>query len=490
MVLVTLVMLVTPLIGYILWHMGGILLSFIERQKMVCDSGLQITSGKVAMLYPTCNDFNSRALKTLLTQDAERDIYILDDSTQNEQQNKIDEWVHSQAAEIRIVRRPNKKGYKGGNINYWLSLYGDANTYPYIMIVDADEYLPSDFLSQLIMCIESGQFVFAQGCHLGDAEIHSYFQSVLHLQAEIEWLYQVPARNFIGMPPMLGHGVLLQTKPFLEVGGFPDLVSEDLALTIQFAEKGSKGVIAPHVIGHEEFPRNYQHYWKRRKRWIRADTEVVQKMLKNILQNKMGGLARLDLMAREFRLPLASSYWLVLVILATVPSKLNEIFLHPIAWGGMFFFLITALPALWIKRVRLIDRIRYIFTVSFLGATTIHLHPFATIQGIFGFTSFEPTGAQENERVNTASNYYWWDVLSGLPIFLGGIYMDNWALVAIGFSILYSPLLRISNKQQALIFGTLMFWAILTFQIFSDVLNGYFPISHLIPLLGLAITII
>lgn len=483
--------LVTPLVSYTLWHLIGILLSLIELQKHRCISEEQNLSGKVAILYPTCDDFNPKALATLLRQEGVKaDIFILDDSTQAKQQCLINEWIQSQVSDIQVVRRLNKEGYKGGNINYWLSLYGDSSIYPYILIVDADELLPPDFTLGLLKCLKAEQFVFAQGCHLGNSELYTRFQSILHLQVETEWFYQVPAKNITAMPPMLGHGVLLKTKLFLDIGGFPDLVSEDLALTIKFAEKGCKGIIAPHVIAREEFPRNYRSYWKRRKRWIRADTEVVKKMLKNMLHNKLGWVARLDLIAREFRLPMASSYWFVLLLLAFSPFSLSEIVLPPIAWGGAFFFLTPALPAFWIKRVAVMERIRYILSVSFLGATTIHLHPFATAQGIVGFTHFEPTGVQHNVCANTLPEHYWWDILAGLPLLIGGMIGGNWVIVAMGFSISYSLLLRTFSKHQVLTLGTVIFWGFLILQVFLDISNGSFSISHLAALVGLAITLI
>lgn len=490
--------LLMPLIGYTLWHLMGIIVSAMERQKPIYRSALQTTMdkvpGKVAILYTTCNDFNPAALMTLINQKhVATDIFILDDSTSDTVRDQIDEWVNSHPVDVLVVRRSNRMGYKGGNINHWLSKFGDPNRYPYILIADADECLPSNFTSQLLAHMDSGPYAFVQGCHLGLANIQSYFQSMLHLQVEMEWLHQIPARNLTGMPPMLGHGVLIKIKPFLEVGGFPDLVSEDLALTIRLAEKGQVGVIAPHIIGYEEFPQHYQAYWMRRKRWIKADAEVVRNMFKNMIRNKLGWLARLDLLAREFRLPLASSYWIILILLATMTPNLdsNLVLWHPATWGILPVFLSPALPALWVNRISLPNRIKYILTASFIGASTIHLHPLSTLQGLFGITGFEPTGARQNARPDTSSSrYFLWELISSLIIVAGGINADNWVLVAIGFSIICSPALRNFRQQQVLQVGTLVFWALIAYQVFLDAQNGSIPSGHLIPLLGLAITLI
>ena len=55
--------------------------------------------------------------------------------------------------------------------------------------------------------------------------------------------------NILGSPPMLGHGVLIRTESLREVGGFPNVISEDLGLTILFAEKGLTGIVEPASVG-------------------------------------------------------------------------------------------------------------------------------------------------------------------------------------------------------------------------------------------------
>lgn len=488
-----LLLLAVPLGGYVLWHALGLLLSAVVRRQAGLPAPAGPYPGKIALLYLTCNDFNATACATMLEQcGIAGEVFILDDSTQRVEQQAIDAWVRVQPHAIRVVRRADRAGYKGGNINHWLTAFGDPAVYPYVLLVDADEHLPADFTCRLLACLTSGQYAFAQACHLGTAELCTPFQVLLHPQVECEWLHQVPARNLSGTPPMLGHGVVLRTASLRAVGGFPDLVSEDLAVTLRLAEQGLAGTIAPHVIGREAFPRSYRAYWRRRRRWIQADAEVVRKMLRILWRRCPGWLACCDLSARELRLPLASAYWVLLVTLAVSATLTSEkpIGVSPGAWGLLPMLLAPALPALGISRLSWPRRVLYIGTMTFVGAATSALHPIASLQGLWGYRAFEPTGSRHPPASWSAALWLVWEVCSGALCVTGGLLARNWALVAVGWAMGWSPVLRTRWETPALAVGAITFWMLLLYQIHVDVTTGFLPIGHLLALVGLALTVL
>ena len=469
-----------------MWHALGIVLSALVGQRWCCQSPLQPPIGKVALLYLTCNDFNPSACLTLLDQEGiEFDVFVLDDSTEISEKKRIDDWAVIRG--IRVIRRSSRAGYKGGNVNYWLAHLGDPAVYPYVLLVDADEHIPVDFTQRLLECLTSGQYAFAQGCHLGTAELCTPFQVLLHPQVECEWLHQVPARNLSGTPPMLGHGVLLRTESLIAVGGFPNLVSEDLGLTILLAEKGLTGVIATNVIGREEFPRSYQVYWKQRRRWIQSDAEVVRKMLRKLWQSRVSWLARLDLSVRELRLPIVSAYWLLLFTVAVSGflARTKNLVLPPLAWAFLPFLLVPALPALGIQRLSLMKRILYVCTATFVGAATSSLHPVASLQGLLGYRSFESTGSRHSPTGSL--HFLFWELFSGFVFFTGGLLANNWSLGAVGFAIGSSPLMRTRWETLTLAVGVIVFWMLILYQIHVDITNEFLPIEHVLVLVGLAI---
>ncbi len=477
-----------PPVAYILWYVYAVLFSSVARRKWRYPSNLQYPVGKTAFLYPTCDDFNGSACATLLRQeDIEFDLFILDDSTQDSERRRIDDWVREQNDDIQVIRRPNRSGYKGGNINHWLKRFGDPVVYSYMLVVDADEHIPADFARQLIGYIESGRYAFAQGCHLGTVKLHTVFQKLLHAQVECLWFHQIPSRNFSGFPPMLGHGVLLRTESLLTVGGFPDLVSEDLALTILLAKENLAGIIAPSVVGYEEYPRNYRPFWNRLRRWIQADVEVVRKMLGMLWKNPIGWQARLILSMRELRLPLVSVYWGLLCIIALTGFSVYEspIRLSPLVWGVFPLFLTPALPALSIKRFSFIKRILYISSVAFVGAATLPLHPIALLKGILGERHFSPTGSAQTHRQFTLPIFLFSELFTAFVFITGGLLASNWLLVAVGIAIGCSPLMRSRWETQTLVVGAALFWFFILYQIGIDVTNGFLPVEHLLVLVGL-----
>ena len=72
---------------------------------------------RVAVLYVCCDDTDPLALEKLSTLN-DFDLYILDDSRTKESQSIID------ATSFTVIRREDRKGYKAGNLNYWLHGWG------------------------------------------------------------------------------------------------------------------------------------------------------------------------------------------------------------------------------------------------------------------------------------------------------------------------------------------------------------------------------
>ena len=108
----------------------------------------------IAILYTTCNDFIEKSVQSCVDQDYKNfKVYILDDSRQPEYKLRIDTFASKYPKRVVVVRRPDKKGFKAGNMNFELTHF--ATDEPYFAIADADEILPRDFLLKLVPVIES-----------------------------------------------------------------------------------------------------------------------------------------------------------------------------------------------------------------------------------------------------------------------------------------------------------------------------------------------
>jgi hypothetical protein len=487
-----LLLLATPLAFMFSWLVLGIAMSAAVRRRAYCRSSeggpVKAAAGRIAILYLTCDDFNETACLSLLAQEGVTcDVFILDDSTNASQRRRIDSWVQGRGRNVVLVRRSQRIGYKAGNVNNWLAGQDDrATVYPYMLLVDSDGCLPSDFASRLLRCLESNDYVFAQGCHRSTTDLRTPFQKFLHPEIEYRCLHAVPARNFFNVPPMLGHGVLLRTQSLVEVGGFPYVVSEDLALTILFADKGWVGVIVSDVIASESFPASYYSYCKRKRRYIQADAEIVRKMLGRLWRTPIPFLARLDLTIRELRFPITATQWVLLsaVAVAAVFGRGTNVTLPPVAWTSILLLLLPAFPFLAMRRLSLAQRLSYAFIEAFVGASMAALYPIPLVRGLIGQQHFDPTGNVVAKQAGSVSEIIF-ETASSVLFIAAGAVSGNLVLVAIGFAVGCGWLLRSRWESVTLIGGATVFWLLLVSQVYLDVRNGAVPVEHLVILIGL-----
>ncbi|MCB0574484.1 MAG: glycosyltransferase, partial [Saprospiraceae bacterium] len=107
----------------------------------------------IAILYTTCNDFVEESVASCVRQDyPDYTVYILDDSSQQEFKDRVDAFAAQHPGLVKVVRRPDRKAFKAGNMNYGLANFAHE---PYFAIADADEILPTDFLSKTVAVLES-----------------------------------------------------------------------------------------------------------------------------------------------------------------------------------------------------------------------------------------------------------------------------------------------------------------------------------------------
>lgn len=477
-------LLVFPLLVFGIWQVGGLVLSLIVIKSSNADGVVHKLAGgvRIAILCPTCDDFNADACSSLIAQTGvETELFVLDDSTEQANRLKVEAWAHKQISRVHVVRRENRLGFKAGNLNHWLHMYGDSDAYQYILVVDADEVVPPDFTHRLLAAIETTGATFAQGCHEA-RPAQTPFQSVLDLHVAVNWRYVVPARNLIGLPWMLGHGVLLRSDDLITVGGFPEVVSEDLALTIALAERGRTGVAVPHALAREEFPRSCAVYWWRLSRWISADVELVVKGLPRLWRTTLGLTAKADLTLRELRLPLLACGWLLLAVLSihAVLADTTVCSLPSAAWLLLFPLLVPQLSVWLLSAIPVRRRLEYCLVMPFVAHAGLGLYPSAVWRGVSGCGTFNPTGSQ---RITPpALGLAVWEYASGAVFMAGGLHSANLTLMALGLAIFLAPLLRCTFGSALLFAGAGAFWTLILTQVALDCLVGHTHMEHLLPL--------
>ncbi len=298
---------------------------------------------KVALLYTTCDDVVEECLSQLDTQKYPNyDIFILDDSTNNEYKAIIDRYSH-----YTIVRRDTKKAYKAGNLNHWLYKYGHA--YKYFVILDTDSKTKPDFIGKMMKYAE----------HPSNADVGIFQSKIFPWNQENAFSIVTGMLKFLRIPILekvesrldmlfaFGCNGLYRTLPIKAVGGFNEIITpEDTAITLALSEIGFKCKLVD-VISFDTEPSNIFTYAKRDIRWGRQTVETFRLPWKNSALSLKFVLCR-HLLAYitkiMYPLVLVFSIWGFTVRLDEIKFGLYYIFSN----GLYFYFILCLSPLLFV----------------------------------------------------------------------------------------------------------------------------------------------
>ncbi|MBL7795349.1 MAG: glycosyltransferase [Saprospiraceae bacterium] len=268
----------------------------------------------VAILYTTCNDFVEESVLSCVRQDyPDFKVYLLDDSSDAHFKSLVDNFAARYPERTVVVRRPDRKAFKAGNMNHALEYL--ATQEPYFAIADADEILPPDFLSKLVPVMENDPTCgFVQANHRANPHSASPLAKSLGVGIDIHWKWYQPLRNDYGFVMFLGHGALLRRKCWEEIGGFPDIVSEDLGFAIHVREKGYRGRFVEEVVCYEDFPDTVRAFRIRHMKWTRGTSEFLRRKMGWLLRAKnISWTEKLDVLFPTLNLPLTLLYFLFML---------------------------------------------------------------------------------------------------------------------------------------------------------------------------------
>ncbi|MFN0033825.1 MAG: glycosyltransferase family 2 protein [Saprospiraceae bacterium] len=267
----------------------------------------------VAILYTTCNDFMEESVESCVRQNYPNyTVYLLDDSSQQSFKDRVDAFAAKYPGLVKVVRRPDRKAFKAGNMNYGLANFAHE---PYFAIADADEILPSDFLTKTVAVLETDQTCgFVQANHRANPNSTSPLAKSLGVGIDIHWKWYQPLRNDYGFVMFLGHGALLRRDVWEKIGGFPDIVSEDLGFAIHARELGYKGYFLEDVICYEDFPDSVRAFRIRHMKWTRGTSEFLKKKMGFLIRAKnISWTEKLDILFPTMNLPLTLLYFMFML---------------------------------------------------------------------------------------------------------------------------------------------------------------------------------
>lgn len=275
-------------------------------------------SPKVAILYATCNDFQKEAVFSCLNQDySAYHLFILDDSSINDYQEQINGIANRYPHKVTVLRRDIRAGFKAGNLNH--ALRNIDSDYEYFSVSDADTVLTPDYLSSLLTHIAAPNIAFAQSNQKTNPNQKTIFSQFMGINTDLHFQHYASTKNRFGFVMWYGHGALMRRDIWEKVGGFPEVVSEDLAYSIRIREAGYEGVFVEDVFCYEDFPPTYQQYRKRNEKWIRGTAQCLLKFYPSFIRAKhIPWFEKLDVLISGLSLLLDFPFVLLLLLVGIV----------------------------------------------------------------------------------------------------------------------------------------------------------------------------
>lgn len=457
------------LYGY--YHLIFTVFSIFTRNKTVAVP-LPAGEPKTAILYTTMNDFQSRSVQSCLTQRYQNyDVYILDDSSDITYRQEIDTFAKEYPG-VKVIRRPNRRGFKAGNLNNCLNqIHGD---HEFFAICDADTVLPPDFLAKTIPCFSQDKNIgFVQARQTANPGQKGRFARIFGFNTDLHWRYYVPVKDRYGFMMFYGHGAVIRTSAWQDIGGFPEIVTEDLAFSSKLREKGYYGVLAANVECYEDFPETYRGLRKRTGKWLTGTMEYLLSFYPSLLKTPgVSWVEKADILIGAGSLLLALPFLLYVFIAgAALPLSQNlfrlniPLFLilpehwssigdiltkteYKVYWGFDFYLimlvtscsqLLPVMHAFWKKPFQML---KFSAMFTFLCLATAITSSFDLIEYMFTRrTEFAVTGAAAKQILGIKEKVLMTlELTAGTILMLTACLTSNVWLLTVGLGLLLSPL--------------------------------------------------
>ena len=433
---------------YVIWYYinkNRLMMRYEEILKVDINNA----NDRVILIYCTCNDFDENSLLKSMKQDYKNfKTVILDDSNDENYKKLIDEF--SAKNNVEVVRRDNRIGFKAGNINNYLMKEEVKNSYDYVVILDSDEILPTNYIKQALKYFYKYDNIgIVQANHISTRN-RNFFMRTFHIGVNSHWPTYQTMKHFYGFSTMLGHGAMIKRDCYLKAGGFPNLVAEDLCLSIEARDKDYFVAFAPNIICEEEYPIDYVAFKKRHSKWTQGNLEFIKKYTKKIIKSKMKWYEKLDIVLFTYNLPLTAIFAFFLLSNLIIAPLLNVNLgacypLWMIVPTTIFFFspmlndIIT-----YTFRLNIFKNLFYLINVIILYGSMLTTSLISAVLGMFGKKAKFIVTPKTSKKIDLkfALKFQWAELLLSTILLLISLYFKNTlSIILILFTGYFSVLL-------------------------------------------------
>lgn len=192
-------------------------------------------------------------------------LFICDDSQSPASRRGVADFAAEHSERSVVVRRSSLDGFKAGNLNHCLE--SAVGAFTYFMVVDHDNDIHPDSIFHAVDRLESQPSLsFLQFTHREQRETNDLFAREMSASVRVVWWLQSVRADY-GLPICFGHSVVFRRSDVELVGRFPDLITEDLAITLRLLKHGQLGAYDLSLPSTESVPADYQRFRMRYVRW-------------------------------------------------------------------------------------------------------------------------------------------------------------------------------------------------------------------------------
>lgn len=374
---------------YVVWYY--IAKRRLERSYLpVLATDVSDCDDRVAFVYCTCNDFDGDSLAACLKQTYRNaEFFILDDSYEQKYADEVDAFAAKHA--VKVVRRADRRGFKAGNLNHFLqSDEFREGAFRYFVILDSDEIIPHDFAESCLRYFKRYDNVgIVQAGHIATRN-RNFFMKLFHIGVNSHWNTYQTMKHRYGFSSLLGHGAMVSAECYEKAGGFPEMVAEDLCLSIAARNCGYVVAYAPDIVCAEEYPVDYAAFKKRHSKWTQGNMEFIKGFTGRIMRSEMKWYEKADIVLFTYNLPLSAvfAFFIVIniIILPLMGVKVGTMYPLWMTIPTVLFFVAPMLNDIffWMGRLNIFRLIFYCAAVVVLYGSMFFITFRSSFLGLFG----------------------------------------------------------------------------------------------------------
>ncbi|UCE65695.1 MAG: glycosyltransferase family 2 protein [Candidatus Zixiibacteriota bacterium] len=271
-----------------------------KRKRILDDLVFDGPWPKVTVQLPIFNERNvsERLIEAAAALDYPRDrleIQVLDDSTDETVEiiNKVAVRLKQNGANIIVVHRDNREGYKAGALEHGISISESE----FFAVFDADFVPVPDFLKRTIPAFFADEriaFVQTRWGHLNRNE--SLLTCCQAIGIDGHFLVEQPARAAAGLfMNFNGTAGVWRRKAVEEVGGWSNAtLTEDLDLSYRVQLAGWKPYYIEDVVAPAEIPITISALKSQQFRWAKGSIQTARLMLPRVWKGPYSMLKKIE----------------------------------------------------------------------------------------------------------------------------------------------------------------------------------------------------